>query len=84
LNRLRKQKLDIALYDAQYKAHIIKGVVLSATDKLTPVKVDYHGPVKAILINHGDYGYAKVYFDKKSLKNLSQDMDKIDDELSRS
>lgn len=67
---MRKQKIDIALYDENYKPHIIKDVVLSDKNEFTKVTVGYTGPVKAILINHGDHGYAKIHFDKKSLNNF--------------
>lgn len=36
------------------------------------------------MINHGDYGYAKLQFDKQSIKNLGEDLYKIKDDLARS
>jgi len=74
---LRKQKIDVAVYDQNYQPHVIKGVVLSDKDEMTKVDVDYKGAVKGILVNHGDHGYAKVHFDKKSLDNFEQNLYKI-------
>ena len=74
----------MALYDENYKPHIVGGVVLSDTEEKTKVDVPFKGPVKGILLNHGDHGYAKVHFDKKSLDNFEQNLYKIEDSLSRS
>lgn len=83
LNRLRQQKIDVALYDENYKPHIIKDVVLSDKIQLTSVKVDFKGPVKAILLNYGDHGYTKVQFDRKSMTNLERNLFKIEDAFER-
>lgn len=44
---------------------------------------EYSGPVKGILINHGDFGYTKIHFDKKSLDNFETNLYRIENDLSR-
>lgn len=58
--------------------HLLNDVVLSAEEELTAVdqkKLNgtYSGPIKAIILNHGDHAYAKVRFDDLTMKNLVQD-----------
>ena len=58
-------KLDIAFYDKDYKEHIVENVIVGDDKELTPVNIDIQlGPVKAIVINHGAYTYAKIRYDK--------------------
>lgn len=57
---------------------------MSDKDETTKVDVSFKGAVKGILVNHGDHGYAKVHFDKKSLDNFEQNLYKIEDGVSRS
>lgn len=71
-NRLRKQKLNVGFYDQDMKLHEIKGIVISDKEALNPVNFDYKGPVRAIIINHDDHGYAKVRYDEKTLGNLEE------------
>ena len=63
--------------------HIIKDVVTSDKEAVTDVEVDFKGPVKAIILNHGDHTYAKIRYDEKTMKFLENEMCQIDDYLTR-
>lgn len=82
-NRLRKQKINLAVYDNDMVPHVIMDVVLSDKDAVNPVIVDFKGPVKAIIINHDDHGYCKIRFDQRSLDSLEKEMFKITDHVTR-
>lgn len=72
-NRLRKSKIDIGVYDQNYKLHEIKDYVLSDTNQSNSVnltKFDYTGPVKAVILNQNDHVYTKVRFDKNTLASF--------------
>jgi len=43
--------------------------------------LNYSSPVKAVLLNDGDYAYAKIHFDKETLDNLENDLHKVEDDL---
>ena len=62
-NRLRKQIIDIAVYDQNYNKFIIGNVVINDNNTLSKVNHNFTFPVKAILINDNDYGYAKIRYD---------------------
>ena len=78
-NILRKQKLNVALYDANMEQTVIQDIIISDKEELTPVKVEFAGPVSAILVNFGDHAYAKVRYDAKTLKTLSERLHHIKD-----
>lgn len=62
------QKLDIALYDKDFKSHTISDVIISDTQEIT--KVDTTGfdmPVEVIYINDQDHAYGKFSFDSRSI-----------------
>lgn len=82
-NILRQHKLNIAFYDAEFKAHVVNDVVLSNKGALNQVVVDFQGPVKAVIINHDDHAFAKVRFDQRTLDTFESDLSKIDDYLDR-
>jgi len=69
-NQLRIQKLDVALYDSDFKPHFINNVITSDIDEVIEVQVTFDKPVSAILVNVNDQGYCKVVFDPKSLSNF--------------
>ena len=69
-NKLRKQKLNVAFYDSEFKAHEIKDIVLSDKNALNPVEFDFKGPVHAVIINHDEHAYCKVRFDQRTLDSL--------------
>lgn len=74
----------MAFYDNDFKAHVVKDIVISDKNALNPVQVDFTGPVQAIIINYDEHAYAKVRFDQKTLDSLEQNLHKIDDFLARS
>jgi len=47
------------------------------------ITYNFTGPVKAVVINHGDHAYDQVFYDPKTLQNLENDLYKIDDYLTR-
>ena len=80
------QKLDIAVYDNNFRRHLIKDIVLSDTEELNRIQVGHglrHTPAKAIIINHGDHAYAKLRFDVNSFDTFENELYKIGDSLSR-
>jgi len=74
LNRLRKQKIDVGIYDANFKLHCVKDVIVSDKEEESTVLFNFTSPVAAIMINVNDHGYAKVRFDKKSLDALTNNL----------
>lgn len=88
-NRLRKSKVDIGVYDQNYKLHLIKDFVLSDTNAINTVtanflkQMNYTGPVKAVILNEGDHVYSKVRFDNNTLRSFKQDGLKIEEPLTR-
>ena len=72
-NQLRKQQLEIAFFDEQYQPHIFK-VVLNDSSELNTIEYNGMFSIKAIVMNHGDYAYDKVYFDEKTLTNLQENL----------
>jgi aminopeptidase N len=83
-NRLRKQKLNVAFYDHNFNAHVIKDIVISERTELNPVEFEYKGPVSAIIINFDEHAYSKVRFDQRTIDTLEKSLSKIDDFLARS
>jgi len=87
---LRKSKIDIGFYDQDYKLHVLENFVIGDGGELNTVDAEkissaVHGPVKAVILNHGDHVYAKVRFDNQTILNLQKDgFSKISDDLSRS
>lgn len=78
--------MDIGIYDQKYNLHIIKDFVLSDTEQNNNVslaKLNYTGPVQAIILNQGDHVYTKVRFDNNTLQNFRKDGLKIQDPLTR-
>ena len=82
-NILRKHKLDLCFYDENLQQHIMENLVTSDKNELTPVEVEFKGPVKAIIVNHHDHTFAKIRYDEKTLATLTTEMYKIDDYLTR-
>jgi aminopeptidase N len=71
-NHLRKQIMDIAVYDNDYKEHIIRDVLIDDKQALSEVKFNFSFPVKAVMLNHDDHAYAKIRYDEHTLKNLQK------------
>jgi len=76
-------KMNAVFYDADFKAHEIKDIILSDKDALTQVTFDFKGPVNAVIINHDAHAYGKVLFDQRSLDTFESDLAKISDATAR-
>jgi hypothetical protein len=76
-------KMNAVFYDADFKTHEIKDIILSDKDALTQVNFDFTGPVKAVIINHDAHAYGKVLFDSKTLNTFETDFTKISDATTR-
>lgn len=48
---------------------------------MSMVQTNFTFPVKAVMLNHGDYAYAKVRYDERTLKNFLKDFQHVDDLL---
>lgn len=73
-NRLRKQKLNVALYKKSFAKGdsplVIENVVISETEELTNINISELPPdfvIGAINVNHDEHAYCKVRFDKNSV-----------------
>ncbi len=82
-NRLRKQKIDIALFDANFEQIVIKDIMISEKDPLNDVPITFNQPVSALVINVNDHGYCKVRFDDKSLEAFVQNLQNFKDPVTR-
>lgn len=58
-------------------------MILSDSEEVIPVKVDFDKPVLAILINANDHGYCKVRFDEKTLDSFENNLFRVQNPLSR-
>jgi aminopeptidase N len=82
-NRLRKQKIDVAVYDEEFKPHFVKDILISEKDALNDVPLHFDKPVTAVIINVNDHGYAKVRYDAKTLDAFVHNLQKIEDPVTR-
>ena len=84
-NQLRRQKLDIAFFDASYNQHTLKSVILSDSQNMNHINISSLEPIsyKAIVMNYGDYAYDVVFYDENTLSNLENDLYMIKDYLTR-
>ena len=65
---MRKQKIDVALFDEDFNEHVIKDVVLSESEEINAIDIKgFDKPVAAVFVNVNDHGYCKTRFDQKSL-----------------
>ncbi len=65
-NRLRKQRLDIALFNEKGDFHIIRDHVVSEKEELTVVDLTSMAPdfkIAAVYLNDGQHAYCKLRFD---------------------
>lgn len=79
-NRLRKQRIDIALYDQDANLFVIENHVISEADEVTEVdlkSVPSDFKVAAVYINHGNHAYCKVRFDKASINWFTENFSKV-------
>lgn len=80
----RPHRLGAALYDEKLHKYAEFDVDLPARGEETTVEEATGLPAPAlVLLNEGDYAYAKIRFDAKSLRTLRYGLSKIDEELSR-
>ena len=66
-NRLRRQKINVSLYDESGQIHVINDQYLSEKDERTKVDLSslpQNFKPAAIYLNEGCHGYLKVRFDK--------------------
>ena len=42
---MRKQKLNLAVYDNEFKPHVVKDIVISDKEELNKIEVEFKGPV---------------------------------------
>jgi len=76
-NRLRKQKIDVAVFDQHFEPHFVKDILLSDKDALNDVALTFAGPVSAIIVNVNDHGYCKVRYDQKTLDSFVSSLQRI-------
>ena len=82
-NRLRKQKIDLAVYDEHLHPHVVKDILISEKDALNDVILNFDKPVSAVIINVNDHGYAKVRYDQKTLDTFVNNLQRIEDAVTR-
>jgi hypothetical protein len=69
-NRLRKQKIDLAVFNEHFEPIYVKDILLSDKDALNDVQLAFNQPVSAIIINVNDHGYCKVRYDQRTLDSF--------------
>lgn len=57
--------------------------MISDKEEMTSVKVDFKGPVRAIIHNYEDHAYVLTRYDAKTLDFITTDLHKITSELER-
>lgn len=72
----------VSLIDNNFERHDIKDIAIDDSQKLTKIEVPYKFPCKFVLLNL-DYGYAINLFDKTTMANLQNDLNKIKDDTAR-
>lgn len=82
-NRLRKQRLDIALYDESGNKHVIKNHVVSEKDESTVVDIPPDFKVAAVYLNDGQHAYCKLRFDQGSIEWFTKNLSKVSCAVSR-
>ena len=87
-NRLRTQKLNVALYSAGQDSEpiIIREVVVGEKEELTTVDIsalpdDFQ--FGAVNVNEGEHAYAKVRFDPQSIEWFTKNLYTVKDALTR-
>ena len=89
-NRLRKQKLNVALYKKSFAKGdsplVIENVVISETEELTNINISELPPdfvIGAINVNHDEHAYCKVRFDKKSVNWFTDNLHLVQNSVTR-
>ena len=82
-NRLRKQKIDVAVYDEHYQPFVIKDIMISDKDPINDIELAFDKQVTAVIPNVNDHGYLKVRYDEKTLASFVHSLQRIQDSLTR-
>ncbi len=82
-NRLRKQKIDVAVYNQHFEAIVTKDILISEKEPLNAVPLTFDQPVTAVIINVNDHGYCKVRYDPKTLDSFVNNLQRIADPVTR-
>ena len=89
-NRLRKQKLNVGLYEKAFakgdSPFLIENVVISETEELTDIdisKLPSDNVLGAINVNHNEHAYCKVRFDKKSVQWFTENLHLVSNSVTR-
>ena len=83
---LRRQRLEIALYDAPGNGLELKRSILPSTisgDRTEVAAVIGRACPELVDLNHGDQGYAKVVLDQGTQRALAQHLSRLEDPLAR-
>lgn len=62
---------------------MVKDILISEKDALNDVALHFDKPVTAIIINVNDHGYAKVRYDQKTLDAFVNNLQRIEDSVTR-
>lgn len=83
-NSLRKQKLNVLVFDEDQVPHVIKDVVISDKEALTSLSLEgVPTRAEAVFINYDEHAYCKIRFDKGALDFCERHLFKIDNILTR-
>jgi aminopeptidase N len=89
-NRLRKQKLNIAIFEKAFvkgdSPFVIENIVISESDEVTDIdisKLPSDFVFGAVNVNHEDHAYAKTRFDTHSIEWFTQNLHQITHTLTR-
>lgn len=69
-NLIRKQKVNLVMYDENFEPHTIENIVLSDKDEINNLNVSFDFPISAIIINHDSKTYSKVRFDDQTISSF--------------
>lgn len=82
-NRLRMQKVKIALFHGEdLQAHVVD-VLISDKEEMNKVIVDFDGPVRAIFTNYEDHAYALTRYDERTLDFIINNLSLVKTDLER-
>lgn len=84
-NRLRMQRLNVAVYLKDLSVRVIENVTLDDVQALTsvPLPAGEPLPLVAVVLNHGDHAFCKVVFDQMTIQFFEDNLFHIRDDLSR-
>ena len=89
-NRLRKHKLNIAIYEKGFTAgdepFVLENIVVSDSEEITEVdtgKLPGDFVFGAINVNHGEHAYCKVRYDAGSVDWFKENLHQVSHSLTR-